>query len=147
MTRILRNAFLSVIAFSFHGIYTPHNITLKLKVHGTNDQLTGKILQDLKLDLGNKSNIILVSDTTDSATFTITVQYATLKSGDNITGLFINALLTRRIRGSKNETADMLVKSSVSSTSNPSDVDKICMNLVDQYDAQYFEKERRTVVQ
>jgi hypothetical protein len=44
---------------------------------------------------------------------------------------------------SKNETAYILLKSSVSSTSNASDIGKICSNFVDQFDAQYFEAERR----
>jgi hypothetical protein len=55
----------------------------------------------------------------------------------------MNALLTRRIRTTKDESADMLLKSSVSSTSNSSDIDRICSNLVEQFDTQYFEKERR----
>ncbi|HET6990721.1 MAG TPA: hypothetical protein VFJ43_05320, partial [Bacteroidia bacterium] len=102
-----------------------------------------KIQNDIRADLGNKSNIVLVSDTTDSSTFSITVQYATLKSADKLVGFFMNSLLTRRIRTSKNETAYILLKSSVSSTSNASDIDKICSNFVDQFDAQYFEKERQ----
>lgn len=85
----------------------------------------------------------MVSDTTDSSTFNITIQYATLKSADKLVGFFMNALLTRRIRTSKNETAYILLKSSVSSTSNAADIDKICANFIDQFDAQYFEKERR----
>lgn len=122
---------------------TSHNITVKLLVHGTDEKLTAKIMNDIRIDLGNKSNIVIVSDTTDSSTFSITVQYATLKSGDKVTGFFINSLLTRRIRTSKNETAYILLKSSVSSSANPSDIEKICSNFIDQYETQYFEKERR----
>lgn len=66
-----------------------------------------------------------------------------LATKDKLVGFFMNSLLTRRIRTSKNETAYILLKSSVSSTSNSSDIDKICANSIDQFDAQYFEKERR----
>lgn len=131
------------LTFAFRNPSAQHDITLKLRVHGTDDKLTSKILSDLRNDLGNKSNIVIVSDTVDSSTFTITVQYATLKSGDKLVGFFINFLLTRRIRISKDETAEILIKSSVSSTANPSDIDRMCMNLIDQFDVQYFEKERR----
>ena len=132
-----------ILILSFSNRPSPHDITIKLKVHGTDDKITGKILNDLRIDLGNKSNIYILSDTADSSTFTITVQYATLKSGDKLVGFFMNALLTRRIRTSKDETAYILLKSSVSSTANISDIDKICANLIDQFDNQYFEKERR----
>jgi hypothetical protein len=128
------------MSFNYPPIH--HDITVKLTVHGTDDKLTTKIQNDIKMDLGNKSNIVIVSDTTDSSTFSITVQYSTLKSGDKLVGFFMNSLLTRRIRTSKNETAYILLKSSVSSTSNASDIDKICANFVDQFDVQYFEKER-----
>ena len=84
-----------------------------------------------------------MSDTTDSSTFMISVQYATLKSGDKLVGIYMNSMLTRRIRTSKNESGDMLLKSSVSSTPNPSEIDRICTNLIDQFDVQYFDKERR----
>jgi hypothetical protein len=143
MKKLARTIPLLLLILSFNGIPPRPNITIKLKVHGTDDQLTGKILNDLKIDLGNKANILIVSDTTDSSTFMITVQYATLKSGDKLVGFFMNALLTRRIRTSKDESADRLVKSAVSSTSKESDIDKICMNLIDQFDVQYFDKERR----
>jgi hypothetical protein len=73
----------------------------------------------------------------------ISVQFATLKSGDKLVGIYMNSLLTRRIRTSKEESGDMLLKSSVSSTSNPAEIDKICSNMVDQFDVQYFDKERR----
>jgi hypothetical protein len=140
-------AFLNIlpllILLSFRGIPTRHDITIKLKVHGTDEKLTGKILSDLRNGLGNKPNIVIVSDTTDSSTFMISVQYATLKSGDKLVGIYMNSMLTRRIRTSKNESGDMLLKSSVSSTSNPSEIDRICSNLIDQFDVQYFDKERR----
>jgi hypothetical protein len=143
MKKIFRNILLMIIIMSFHMVPARHNITIKLKVHGTDEKLTDKIQNDLKTDLGNKPNIVLVSDTTDSSAFTITVQYATLRSGDKLVGIYMNALLTRRIRTTKDESADMLLKSSVSSTSNSSDIDRICSNLVEQFDTQYFEKERR----
>jgi hypothetical protein len=143
MQRLINNALLLILILSFSNRPSPHDITIKLKVHGTDDKITGKILNDLRIDLGNKSNIYILSDTADSSTFTITVQYATLKSGDKLVGFFMNALLTRRIRTSKDETAYILLKSSVSSTANISDIDKICANLIDQFDNQYFEKERR----
>jgi hypothetical protein len=143
MQKIIRNSVILFLILSFHNPPVRHDITVKLTVHGTDDKLTSKILTDLRIDLGNKSNIFIVSDTTDSSTFTITVQYATLKSGDKLVGFFMNSLLTRRIRTSKNETAYILLKSSVSSTSNSSDIDKMCMNFVDQFDTQYFENERR----
>ena len=143
MKKIFRNFLPFLIIFGFRGMPARHDITVKLKVHGTDEKLTGKILSDLKNDLGNKPNIIIASDTTDSSTFMITVQYATLKTGDKLVGIYMNALLTRRIRTSKDESGDMLLKSSVSSTSSPSDIDKFCLNLVDQYDTQYFDKERR----
>jgi hypothetical protein len=143
MQKIFRNALLLLLILSFRNTSVRHDITIKLTVHGTDDKLTSKILSDLRIDLGNKSNIVVVSDTTDSSTFSITVQYATLKSGDKLVGFFMNSLLTRRIRTSKNETAYILLKSSVSSTSNSSDIDKICSNFIDQFDTQYFEKERR----
>ena len=140
-------AFLNIlpllIILGFRGIPARHDITIKLKVHGTDEKLTNKILSDLRNDLGNKPNIVVVSDTTDSSTFMITVQYATLKSGDKLVGIYMNSLLTRRIRTSKDESGDMLIKSSVSSTSNPSEIDRICSNLIDQFDVQYFDKERR----
>ncbi len=132
-----------MLLFGFRNQSAHHEITIKLTVHGTDEKLTAKILGDLKTDLGNKSNIVVVSDTTDSSTFSITVQYATLKSGDKLVGFFMNSLLTRRIRTSKNETAYILLKSSVSSTANASDIPKICSNFVDLFDAQYFEAERR----
>ena len=143
MQKIIRNILSLFLILSFSNPSVRHDITIKLRVHGTDDKLTGKILSDLRIDLGNKSNIVIVSDTTDSSTFTITVQYATLKSGDKPVGFFMNSLLTRRIRTSKNETAYILLKSSVSSTANVSDIDKICASLIDQFDDQYFEKERR----
>ncbi len=143
MQKTFRNFLLLFFIFSFRDLPVRHDITIKLTVHGTDEKLTGKILSDVKIDLGNKSNIVIVSDTTDSSTFNITVQYATLKSADKLVGFFMNSLLTRRIRTSKNETAYILLKSSVSSTSNASDIDKICANFIDQYDAQYFEAERR----
>ena len=140
-------AFLNIlplpIIMGFRGIPNRHNITIKLKVHGTDEQLTGKILNDLRNDLGNKPDIVIVSDTTDSSTFMITVQYATLKSGDKLVGIYMNSLLTRRIRTSKDESGDMLIKSSVASTSNPSEIDRICSGFIDQYNTQYFEKEGR----
>jgi hypothetical protein len=132
-----------LIILSFRGIPARHDITIKLKVHGTDEKLTDKIQNDLKIDLGNKPNIVIVSDTTDSSTFTITVQYSTLKSGDKLVGIYMNSLLTRRIRTSKDQSGDMLLKSSVSSTANTSEIDKICSNLIEQYDVQYFDKERR----
>jgi GMP synthase PP-ATPase subunit len=143
MRKVIRNTLLLILILSFRNLAARHDITVKLRVHGTDDKLTGKILSDLRIDLGNKSNIVIVSDTVDSSTFTITVQYATLKSGDKLVGFFMNSLLTRRIRTSKDESADMLIKSSVSSTANTSDIDKMCTNLIDQFDVQYFEKERR----
>lgn len=143
MQKVFRNILLILLISSFHSLPVRHDITVKLTVHGTDDKLTGKILHDLRIDLGNKSNIVIVSDTTDSSTFNITIQYATLKSGDKLVGFFMNSLLTRRIRTSKNETAYILLKSSVSSTSNSSDIDKICANSIDQFDTQYFEAERR----
>jgi len=135
-----------LIIMSFRGTPARHDITVKLKVHGNDEILTGKILGDLRKDLGNKPNIVIVSDTTDSSTFMITVQYATLKTGDKLIGIYMNSLLTRRIRTSKDESGDMLMKSSVSSTSNPSEIDRICSNLIDQFDVQYFDKERRDPV-
>ena len=143
MQKFIRNTLLFLIILSFRNPPVRHDITVKLTVHGTDDKMTSKILSDLRIDLGNKSNIVIVSDTTDSSTFSITVQYATLKSGEKLVGFFMNSLLTRRIRTSKNETAYILLKSSVSSTSNSSDIDKICSNFIDQFDAQYFENERR----
>jgi len=143
MQKSIRNALMLFLILSFRNPPVRQNITVKLSVHGTDEKLTSKILTDLKNDLGNKPNIIIVSDTTDSSTFSITVQYATLKSGDKLVGVFMNSLLTRRIRTSKNETAYILLKSSVSSSSNSSDIDKICSNFIDQFDAQYFEKERQ----
>ena len=146
MKKIFRNILPLLIIISFRGIPARHDITVKVKVHGTDEKLTGKILGDLRNDLGNKPNIAIVSDTTDSSTFMITVQYATLKSGDKLLGIYMNSLLTRRIRTTKDESGDMLMKSSVSSTSNPSDIDRICSNLIDQFDTQYFDKERRDPV-
>jgi len=143
MKKISRNILPLLFILSFHGITARHDITIKLKVHGTDEKLTGKILSDLRNDLGNKPNIMIVSDTTDSSTFMITVQYSTLKSGDKLIGIYMNSLLTRRIRTSKDESGDMLIKSSVSSTSNLSEIDRICSNLIDQFDVQYFDKERR----
>jgi hypothetical protein len=143
MQKFFRNTLLIFFALSFRNPPFRHDISIKLTVHGTDDKLTNKILSDLRIDLGNKSNIVIVSDTTDSSTFSITIQYATLKSGDKLVGFFMNSLLTRRIRTSKNETAYILLKSSVSSTSNSSDIDRICANSIDQFDAQYFEKERQ----
>jgi hypothetical protein len=143
MKKIFRNILPLLIVLSFRGIPARHDMTIKLKVHGTDEKITSKILSDLRTDLGNKPNIVIVSDTTDSSTFTITVQYATLKSGDKLVGMYINSLLTRRILTSKNESGDMLLKSSVSSTSNPSEIDRICSSLIDQFDVQYFDKERR----
>jgi len=135
-----------LIIMSFRGTPARHDITVKLKVHGNDEILTGKILSDLRKDLGNKPNIVIASDTTDSSTFMITVQYATLKTGDKLIGFYMNSLLTRRIRTSKDESGDMLMKSSVASTSNPSEIDRICSNLIDQFDVQYFDKERRDPV-
>ena len=146
MKIIFRNILLLLIILSFRAIPARHDITIKLKVHGNDEKLTGKILSDLRTDLGNKPNIVVVSDTTDSSTFMITVQYATLKSGDKLVGIYMNSLLTRRILTSKDESGDMLMKSSVSSTSNPSELDKICSNLIDQFDLQYFDKERHEPV-
>ena len=143
MKKIFRSIPPLLIILAFRGIPARHDITIKLKVHGTDEQLTRKILSDLINDLGNKPNIVIVSDTTDSSTFMITVQYATLKSGDKLVGIYMNSLLTRRIRTSKDESGDMLMKSSVTSTSNPSEIDRICSNLIDQFEAQYFAKERR----
>jgi hypothetical protein len=143
MQKFFLNTLLLLLILSFRNPNVRHDITVKLTVHGTDEKLTSKIVSDLRIDLGNKSNIVIVSDTTDSSTFNITVQYATLKSGDKLVGFFMNSLLTRRIRTSRNETAYILLKSSVSSTSNSSDIDKICANFIDQFDAQYFEKERR----
>ena len=143
MKKFYGSILLLLIILGFRGIPPGREISIKLKVHGTDEKLTGKILSDLRNDLGNKQNIIIVSDTTDSSTFTITVQYATLKSGDKLVGIYINSLLTKRIRTSKDESGDMLMKSSVSSTSNQSEIDRICSNLIDQYDVQYFDKERR----
>jgi hypothetical protein len=143
MQKIFRNIFLLLLVLSFRYPVARQDITVKIRVHGTDEKLTGKILSDLKMDLGNKSNIIIVSDTTDSSTFAITVQYATLKSGDKLVGFFMNTLLIRRIRTSKDQSADILLKSSVSSTGNLTDIDRICMNVIDQFDAQYFEKERQ----
>jgi hypothetical protein len=147
MQKFFRNVFLLLLILSFSNTPARQEITIKLKVHGTDDKLTGKILNDLRIDLGNKLNIVILSDTADSSTFTITVQYATLKSGDKLVGYFMNTLLTRRIRTSKDETAYILLKSSVSSTANVSDIDKICANLIDQFDVQYFDKERRVPAQ
>jgi hypothetical protein len=146
MKKIFRNILPLLIIMSFRGIPARHDITVKVKVHGTDEKLTGKILSDLRNDLGNKPNIAIVNDTTDSSTFMITVQYATLKSGDKLLGIYMNSLLTRRIRTTKDESGDMLMKSSVSSTSNSSEIDRICSNLIDQFDAQYFDKERRDPV-
>jgi len=142
MKKIFRSILPLSVILSFHEIPPRHNITMKLKVHGTDERLTTKILGDLRNDLGNKPNIVILSDTTDSSTFMITVQYATLKTGDKLVGIYMNSLLTRRIRTSKDESGDMLLKSSVSSTSNPSEIDRICSNLIDQFDVQYFDKER-----
>jgi len=147
MKKIFRNILPLLIILGFRGIPARHDITIKLKVHGTDEKLTGKILSDLRNDLGNKPNIVIVSDTTDSSTFMITVQYATFKSGDKLVGIYMNSLLTRRIRTSKDESGDMLIKSSVSSTSNPAEIDRICSNLIDQFDVQYFDKERRAPAQ
>jgi len=146
MKKIFRNILPLLIIMSFRGTPARHDITVKLKVHGNNEILTGKILSDLRKDLGNKPNIVIASDTTDSSTFMITVQYATLKTGDKLIGFYMNSLLTRRIRTSKDESGDMLMKSSVASTSNPSEIDRICSNLIDQFDVQYFDKERRDPV-
>ena len=143
MKKIFRNILPLLIILSFRAIPARHDITIKLKVHGTDEKLTGKILSVLRNDLGNKPNIVVVSDTTDSSTYMITVQYATLKSGDKLVGIYMNSLLTRRIRTSKDESGDMLMKSSVSSTSNQSEIDRICSNLIEHYDVQYFAKERR----
>jgi hypothetical protein len=143
MQKLLRNAILLILILSFSNPPIPRDITIKLRVHGNDDKLTGKILNDLRIDLGNKSNIVILSDTADSSTFAITVQFTTLKSGDKLIGVFMNTLLTRRIRTSKDETAYILLKSSVSSTANISDIDKICANQIDQFDNQYFDKERR----
>ena len=144
---MIRNILLLLFTLNFHQLPAGHNITIKLKVHGTDDRMTEKILGSLKTDLGNKSNIVIVNDTTDSSTFNITVQYSTLKSGDKLVGIFMNSILSRRIRTSKDETAYILLKSSVSSTSNPSDIEKICANWVDQYEIQYFDKERKQTAQ
>jgi hypothetical protein len=142
MKKIFRNVLPILIIMNFHSIPARHDITVKLKVHGTDEKLTGKILGDLKNDLGNKPGIVIASDTTDSSTFMITVQYATLKSADKLIGIYMNTLLTRRIRTSKDESGDMLLKSSVSSTSSPAEIDKIISTLIDQFDVQYFDRER-----
>jgi hypothetical protein len=142
MRKLIRNSLILFLFLGSPGLTARHEITIKLKVHGTDDKLTAKILNDLRMNLGNKSNMVLLSDTADSSTFTLTVQYATLKSGDHPVGFFMNTLLTRRIRTSKDETADMLLKSSVSSTANIADIDRICSNIIDQFDLQYFQKER-----
>src|ERR1700759_3039188 len=131
MKKIIWYALALLIIMSFRAIPARHDITIKLKVHGTDEHLNSKILSDLKNDLGNKPNIVIVSDTTDSSTFMITVQYATIRSGDKLVGFYINSLLTRRIRTSRDESGDMLMKSSVSSTSSLSEIDRICSNLVD----------------
>ena len=73
MKKIIRNILLLMIIMGFRGILIRHDITIKLKVHGTDANLTGKILSDLRNDLGNKPNIVIVSDTTDSSTFMISV--------------------------------------------------------------------------
>lgn len=146
MKKIIRNVLPLLIILSFRGIPTRHDITVKLKVHGTDEKLTGKILNDLRNDLGNKPKVVIVSDTTDSSTFMVTIQYATLKSGDKLKGIYLNSLLTRRIRTSKDESGDMLMKSSLLSISNPSEIDKFCSNLIDQFDVQYFDKERHDPV-
>ena len=132
-----------MFTMSFSFIPVRHDMTIKVRVHGTDQTLTSRILGDLRNNLGNKPNIVIVSDTTDSSTFMITVQYATLKTGDKLVGIFINSLLTRRIRTSSDQSGDLLIKSSVSSTSSISEVDRICSNLIDQLDVQYFEKERK----
>ena len=144
MQKLLRNSLILCLFLGSPDLPARHDMTIRLRVHGTDDKLTAKILSDLKMDLGNKSNMVIASDTADSSTFTITVQYATLKSGDKLLGFFMNTLLTRRIRTSKDETADMLLKSSVSSTANVSDIDRICSNVIDQFDQQYFQKERES---
>ncbi|HTB23916.1 MAG TPA: hypothetical protein VK711_01040 [Puia sp.] len=144
MQKLLTNLLSLILILSFSNPPVKHDITIKLKVHGTDDKITAKIFNELRIDLGNKSNFFILSDTADSSTFTITVQYATLKSGDKLEGFFMNTLLTRRIRTSKDETAYILLKSSVSSTANISDIDKICANQIDQFDNQYFDKERRS---
>jgi len=143
MKKLIRNILLILSIMSFSFIPSTHDITIKLRVHGTDGNLTSQILGDLRNNLGNKPNIVIVADTTDSSTFMITVQYATLKTGDKLVGIFINSLLTRRIRTSNDQFGDMMIKSSVSSTSSLSEVDRICSNLIDQFDVQYFEKERR----
>jgi hypothetical protein len=143
MKKIFRNILLMTIILSFRTAPTRHEITIKLKVHGTDEKLSDKILGDLRNDLGNKPNIVIVSDTTDSSTFTITAQYASFRSGDKLIGIYVNALLTRRIRTAKNESGDLLLKSSVFSIPNSSGIEKICSDLIEQYDVQYFEKERR----
>jgi hypothetical protein len=143
MQRHLLNLILLTLILSFSNPPVQHDITIKIKVHGTDDKITSRIFNELRINLGNKSNIFILSDTADSSTFVITVQYATLKSGDKLAGFFMNTLLTRRIRTSKDETAYILLKSSVSSTANISDIDKICANQIDQFDNQYFDKERR----
>jgi hypothetical protein len=142
MQKLIRNSIILCLFLGSPGLPAPPDMTIKLKVHGTDDKLTAKILHDLQVNLANKSNIVIASDTADSSTFTITVQYATLKSGDQLVGFFMNTLLTRRIRTSKDQTADMLLKSSVSSAAHLSDIDRICSNVIDQFDLQYFQKER-----
>jgi GMP synthase PP-ATPase subunit len=142
MHKFIRNILLIIFIQGFRYPPATHDITVKLRVHGNDARLTEKIFSDLRSDLGNKSNIVIVSDTTDSSAFTITVQYATLKTGDKLVAFFINSLLTRRIRTSKDESADQLIKSSVSSTANVSDIDRLCAKFVDEFDVQYFEKER-----
>ena len=142
MKKIFRNILPLLILLGFRGVPARHDITIKLKVHGNDENLTGKILGDLRNDLRNKPNIVIVSDTTDSSTFMISVQYTTLKSADKLVGIYMNSMLTRRIRTSKDESGDMLLKSSVSSTSNSSEIDRICSGLIDQFDVQYFDKER-----
>ena len=69
MRKFLGIAILLLLTLSFRYPIARQDITVKLKVHGTDDKLTNKILTDLRIDLGNKSNIVLVSDTTDSTTF------------------------------------------------------------------------------
>jgi hypothetical protein len=146
MKKIFRNILLMTIILSFRTIPTRRDITIKLKVHGTDEKMSDKILGDLINDLGNKPNMVIVSDKTDSSTFTITAQYASLRSGDKLIGIYVNALLTRRIRTAGDESGELLLKSSVFSIPNFSEIDKICSNLIEQYDVQYFEKERRESV-
>jgi hypothetical protein len=141
MPKRLRHSLLLCLMLGSAGHPARPDMTIQLRVHGTDEHLTAQILHDLRVDLNNKPHILIAGDGADSSTFTITVQYATLKSGDQLVGFFMNTLLTRRIRTAKDETAYILLKSSVSSTAHLSDIDRICSNVIDQFDQQYFRQE------